>query len=96
MIGRLVGIEPRQLTLADLEPTKVWASLDWKAHRIWDRGMKYYDNLRLVYDIQTRLDEWTAAEDQERQNQARPAAVDLTPEGSRRANGSKDQGGERK
>jgi anti-sigma factor RsiW len=79
MIGRLVGIEPRQLTLADLEPTKVWAALDWKAHRIWDRGVKYYDNLRVVYDIQTRLEEWTAADEQERQNQSRGATIDITP-----------------
>jgi anti-sigma factor RsiW len=90
MIGRLVGIEPRQLTLADLEPTKVVAALDWKAHRIWDRAVKYYDNLRLVYDIQTRLEEWTAAEDQEQQNQSRGATIDLTP------GNTSDQGRERK
>jgi hypothetical protein len=105
MIGRLVGIEPRQLTLADLEPTKVVAALDWKAHRIWDRAVKYYDNLRLVYDIQTRLDEWTAAEEQEQQNQSRGSAVDITPlditpgqtpNGAAKAGNTRDQGGERK
>jgi anti-sigma factor RsiW len=83
MIGRLVGFEPRQLTLSDLEPARVWAAIDWKAHRTWDRAVKYYDNLRLVYDIQTRLEEWTAAEEQERRNQSRAATIDITPGTSR-------------
>ena len=89
MIGRLVGVEPRQLTMADLEPSRVVAAIDLKAHRVWDRAVKYYDNLRVVYDIQTRLDEWTAAEELERQNQSRAATIDITP-------GRKSEGGDRK
>ena len=95
MIGRLVGIEPRQLTMADLEPARVVAAIDWKAHRAWDRAVKYYDNLRLVYDIQTRLEEWTAAEEQERQNQSRAATIDITPATAPAQDESK-QGGNRR
>ena len=102
MIGRLVGIEPRQLTMADLEPARVWAAIDWKAHRTYDRAVKYYENLRLVYDIQSRLEDWTAAEEQERRNQSRAATIDITPGANKPAasleqnpdrNGEAGQGG---
>jgi anti-sigma factor RsiW len=59
MLGRVTGIEMKQLKPSDLDPVKVWAAAEDRAHRVWDRGMKYYDNLRLVYLIQTRLKEWS-------------------------------------
>jgi hypothetical protein len=62
MIARFAHIEPRQLRPADLDPVKIWASIDDRTHRVWDRTMKYYDNLRLVIEIQSRLKEWTDQE----------------------------------
>ena len=62
MIAKFAHIEPRQLTPADLDPVKVWASIDDHAHRVWDRTVKYYDNLRLVIEIQSRLKEWNDQE----------------------------------
>jgi hypothetical protein len=62
MIARFAHIEPRQLRPADLDPVKIWASIDDRTHRMWDRTMKYYDNLRLVIEIQSRLKEWTDQE----------------------------------
>ncbi|HLK21729.1 MAG TPA: zf-HC2 domain-containing protein [Bryobacteraceae bacterium] len=59
MIAKFAHIEPRQLRPADLDPVKIWASIDDRAHRMWDRSVKYYDNLRLVIEIQSRLKEWT-------------------------------------
>ena len=59
MLARFAHIEPRQLRPADLDPVKVWATIDDRSHRIWDRAVKYYDNLRLVIEIQSRLKEWT-------------------------------------
>jgi hypothetical protein len=38
---------------------KVWQGIDDRSHRVWDRTMKYYDNLKLVIEIQSRLKEWT-------------------------------------
>jgi hypothetical protein len=35
-------------------------------HRSWDRAVKYYQNLRLVYEIQSRLQEWSAEEELDR------------------------------
>lgn len=59
MLGRITGVQVRQLKPSDLDPVKVWVTTEDHAHRVWDRGMKYYDNLRLVYVIQTRLKEWS-------------------------------------
>jgi len=59
MIAKFAHIEPRKLTQADLDPVKIWAVVDDRAHRSWDRAVKYYDNLRLVIEIQSRLKEWT-------------------------------------
>jgi hypothetical protein len=62
MIARFAHIEPRQLHPSDLDPVKIWAGIDDRTHRMWDRTMKYYDNLRLVIEIQSRLKEWTDQE----------------------------------
>ena len=59
MLGRLSGIEVRQLKPSDLDPVKVWAATEDRVSRVWDRTMKYYENLRVVFEIQTRLREWT-------------------------------------
>ncbi len=59
LLARFAGISPRQLTLDDLRPAKVWAAVDYKAHRAWERSVKFYENIRLVYEIQAQLREWT-------------------------------------
>jgi hypothetical protein len=58
MLARFAHIEPRQLRPSDLDPVKVWQGIDDHSHRVYDRAMKYYDNLRLVIEIQSRLREW--------------------------------------
>jgi anti-sigma factor RsiW len=59
MLGRIAGIEMRQLKPADLDPVTVWTSAEDRVVRVWEKGVKYYQNLRLVFEIQTRLKEWT-------------------------------------
>src|SRR5271155_5698225 len=59
MLAHFAHIEPRQLRPADLDPVKVWQGIDDHSPRVYDRAMKYYDNLRLVIEIQSRLREWT-------------------------------------
>jgi len=56
----------RQLKPADLSPSAVWTSLDDRAHRAWARTVKYYDNLRVVYQIQTMLREWQQQDEEQR------------------------------
>jgi hypothetical protein len=62
MLGKFAGISLRQLTPADLNPVKLWQALDDRVHRAWDRSVKFYESLRLVYEIQTRIRELTDQE----------------------------------
>jgi len=64
MLGRFAGIEIRQLRPADLHPAAVWSAADDRLHRTWERAVKYYENLRLVYEVQARLQEWTKEEEE--------------------------------
>ncbi len=59
MLARFAHIPDRPLRPSDLDPVKAWQAIDDRGHRIWDHAMKYYDNLRLVIEIQSRLKEWT-------------------------------------
>jgi len=70
MLGRFAGIEVRQLKASDLQPAAIWAAVDNRVCLTWERTVKYYENLRLVYEVQSRLQEWTQQEEEERK--ARP------------------------
>jgi len=65
----------RQLQLSDLEPAKVWAGFEDRAYRAWGRTVKFYDNLKFVYQIQTTLREW-----QQREEDQQPASDRETPD----------------
>ncbi|HUS08042.1 MAG TPA: hypothetical protein VMZ52_17200 [Bryobacteraceae bacterium] len=78
MLGRFAGIEVRQLKPSDLNPANVWAAADDRLHRTWERGVKYYESLRVVYEVQSKLKEWNEQEEEERKAQAagqKPAQV---------------------
>jgi hypothetical protein len=72
MLGRFAGIKVRQLSPSDLDPVKVWMTVEDNALRTWERGVKYYDSLRVVFEIQTRLREWSDQAELDRA--AKPAA----------------------
>ena len=63
MLGRLAGINVRQLNVSDLDPVNVWESIDDRAHRGWARAVKFYEGLRFVYEVRSRLRELTAQDD---------------------------------
>jgi hypothetical protein len=75
MLAQAFGVEIPKLRAADLEPTKIWAGVEDGAHRQWSRMVKYYENIRVVYEIQSRLKEWADQEEQERQSQQRDSAT---------------------
>jgi hypothetical protein len=70
MMARCSGISPRQLRPGDMDPKKIWASLDDRAHRGWERSVKFYENIKVVYEIQSRLRDWTDQQDEEDRNAA--------------------------
>lgn len=65
MMARCAGVSPRQFKPSDLEPSQVWAAIDDKAHRMWSRTVKFYEDLRFVYEVQSRVREWTEQQDQD-------------------------------
>jgi hypothetical protein len=94
ILSRFVPIQ--QLRSADLRPAEVWAGLDDRAHRAWARSVKYYENLKVVYQIQTLLRDWQQqAEDQKAAKPSEQKTDDrklpvkaVTPDGSPTANPS--------
>lgn len=87
MLGKFAGVSLRQLTPADLSPAKVWQALDDRLHRAWDRSVKFYESLRLVYEIQTRVREWTEQEQREPRaggiEEPPASGAEAQPEGTR-------------
>jgi hypothetical protein len=99
MLTRFVA-PMRQLKPSDLKPSEVWATIDDRAHRTWERTVKYYENLKVVYQVQSLLRDWQQQADEqkpspapERKTEDRKLPVKaLTPEG---APTSKPPGGSR-
>ena len=59
MLGQLLvpgGL--RQPKLSDLEPARILTGLEQNVYRAWARTVKFYDNLKFVYQVQTTLREW--------------------------------------
>lgn len=57
LLARLAGIQVRQLSPSDLDPVKIWRTVDDRVHRAWTRAVKFYDTLQAVYEIRARLRE---------------------------------------
>jgi hypothetical protein len=58
MLSRCAGDPRKPLTAADLDPVRIWSSLDDRTHRLWDRTVKSYESMRLVYEIRSQLNDW--------------------------------------
>lgn len=61
----------KTLSPSDLDPVRLWASLDDRTHRVWDRAVKSYESMRLVYEVKNQINDWT-----EQQRQEDEAAAD--------------------
>jgi anti-sigma factor RsiW len=55
MLDRCTGVRVQHIEPADLSPVRVWTGVEEKAMRAKDRALKYYDNLRFAYQIESRL-----------------------------------------
>jgi hypothetical protein len=53
-----------------MDPKKIWASLDDRAMRAWTRSVKFYEDIKFVYEIQSSLREWTDQQEEEDRNAA--------------------------
>jgi len=74
MLGRCTGVTVNRISPNDLNPVKVWGDLEDKALRTRDRAAKYYENLRLVYEVKSRLKDLQEQQDAAaRDSAAQPA-----------------------
>jgi hypothetical protein len=55
MLQRCTGVEVQHIQAADLTPVRIVHGVEDRAVRGWDRVVKYYENIRLVYEVETRL-----------------------------------------
>lgn len=57
----------QNFTAGELDPVRLWTALDNRTHRIWDRAVKSYESMRLVYEVRTQIDEWSQQQRQEQE-----------------------------
>ncbi|MGB7623722.1 MAG: zf-HC2 domain-containing protein [Terriglobia bacterium] len=56
-----MGLDFRHITTADLKPSRVWDHTNREMHLAYSRGVKYYNALRIVYEIQSRVQSLNAS-----------------------------------
>jgi len=71
MLTECAGLPKKNLTAQDLDPVRIVAALELRAERVWDRALKSYESMRLVYEVKDQLNEWS-----ERQKEADEAEAD--------------------
>ena len=55
MLQRCTGVQVQRIQVADLNPVRIWGGVEDRVIRAKDRAVKYYENIRLVYEIESRL-----------------------------------------
>jgi hypothetical protein len=68
------GKMPR-LQASDLQPAAIWRGLEGRVDYAWGRTIKFYNDLKVVYQIQTMLHEW-----QQQSEEQQPATVQKSSE----------------
>src|SRR5262249_40096397 len=69
MLMSRFGTPVRQLSAQDLDPARVWAAVEDRGIRLWARSVKFYENLKFVYQIQSTLREWQQHQEEEQQKE---------------------------
>jgi anti-sigma factor RsiW len=77
VISQALGIHWRAPAVADLNPANVAHMANRQAHQVYARGVKLVSDLRLVYEIQTRLQ--PANETEQTTNPPAEAPADTMP-----------------
>jgi|SRR5271155_3527438 len=76
-----LGINPKKITADDLNPVNVYRAADRQAHLTYARGVRFVDQLRVVYEIRSRLQE--AAATPEAAPQPEPRKNPTSPQSER-------------
>jgi hypothetical protein len=70
MMTQCSGVQVRDLKPEDLNPERVWVNLETKVERMYDRSIKTYESMRLVYEVRQELRDWR--DQQQEQDAAAP------------------------
>ena len=81
MLERCTGVKVQNIQAADLSPVRVWGGVEDRAVRLKDRVVKSYENLRVVYEIETRLKD-LEQQQETYDDQSRPAGQSATRQGN--------------
>jgi anti-sigma factor RsiW len=76
VVSQALGIEWRTPTVADLNPVNLYRSVDRTAHLAYAKGSKFVGDLRVVYEIKSRLE---PSEQDATPPQKTPAATPSSP-----------------
>jgi anti-sigma factor RsiW len=75
VVSQALGIQWRMPTVADLNPVNLYRSADRQAHLAYAKGSKFVGDLRVVYEIKSRLE----PSEQESTPQKAPPAQPSSP-----------------
>ncbi len=60
ILFQALDINPRKITMDNLNPVNLYRAADQQAHLTYARGMRFVNDLRVVYEIRSRLEEASA------------------------------------
>lgn len=55
LVFNVMDVEVRQLRAADLNPVNIYRTVDRNAHLAYARGVRFFNELRVVYEIRNQL-----------------------------------------
>jgi hypothetical protein len=91
MLERCTGVRMQHVQPEDLNPVRIWGGIEDRTVRVKDRAVKYYENLRWVYEIEVRLRELREQQDaapaQDAQPQEKTGSASAAPD-NRKAKGA--------
>lgn len=68
-----IGLNPARVKKGELSPANIYRAANRETHLVFARGVKYVNDLRVVYEIQSRLrPEESPAREREREREAAP------------------------
>lgn len=70
MLQRCTGMQVQHIQPADLSPIRIWDGVEDKVMRVKDRAVKYYENVRFIYRIESRLKDLQAQQEAASSQQA--------------------------
>ena len=74
IFGYAVGISPAKIRKGDLTPTNVYRAANRQVHLTYGRAVKYVNDLKVVYEIQSKLrPEESPSREREREEAPAPA-----------------------